>query len=297
MGDANAVRLPWRGDSQFDQKPMSSNLRKYAIPLGFLAIALPVGIWAITAMGDPESAEKAADKAAFRSVSTTATRHDDRRAEARWERVTTLSGKGSADKSFAIEKGAIQWRAKWLCRSGRFEMSIGRGDANGKTVADRACPDTGKQVQTGDGQGMVHIKASGAWRVVVEQQVDTALKEPPLKQMTKETLLARGRFYRIQKRGEGSISLFRLPNGRLALRYTKFYTAPSPGLEVWLSTSNKPHSTLDARRASHVNAGGMRSTFGSYNEILPARANAEQIRSVIIWCPTVMIAFGAASFG
>jgi hypothetical protein len=276
---------------------MTPAVRKFAIPIVFLVVGLPVGIWAVMAMGDPESAEKKADKAAFKSVSTTATRSDDLRAEARWERVASFAGKGSAEESFTISKGAIQWRANWLCRSGQMQLSIGRESEDGKRVAQRSCPDTGKEVHTGDGRGAMQVKASGAWRVKVEQQVDTALEEPPLKGMTKQNLLARGRFYRIQKRGEGSISLFRLPNGRLALRYKNFYTAPSPGLEVWLSEATKPDSTLDSRRAPHVNAGGMRSTFGSYNQVLPASVNADDIRSVIIWCPTVQIAFGAASFG
>jgi hypothetical protein len=276
---------------------MTPAVRKFAIPIVFLAVGLPVGIWAVMAMGDPEEAEKKADKAAFRSVSITATRKDDLRAEARWERVTSFAGSRPAEKSFAIAKGAIQWRANWLCRSGRMQLSIGAASEDRKKVADRNCPDTGKEVHTGDGRGTVDVKASGAWRVSVEQQVDTALEEPPLKGMTKQNLLARGRFYRIQKRGEGSISLFRMPNGRLALRYKNFYTAPSPGLEVWLSAATKPKSTLDSRRAQHVNAGGMRSTYGSYNQMLPATVNANEIRSVIIWCPTVQIAFGAASFG
>jgi hypothetical protein len=274
---------------------MSPAVRRFALPIALLVIGLPVGIGVVMAMGDPESAEKAADKAAFRSVSTTATRHDDLRAEARWERVTSFKGTGPAKKSFAVDKGAIQWRANWLCTSGHMQLTLGRGSEQGKKVVDRKCPDAGKEVQVGDGRGNAQVDNSGAWRVAIDQQVDTALKEPPLRGMTKKTLLARGRFYRIQKRGEGTISLFRLPNGRLALRYKNFYTAPSPGLEVWLSQAGKPHSTLDARRADYVNIGAMRSTYGSYNQLLPRSVNADNIRSLIVWCPTVMIAFGAAS--
>jgi len=235
-------------------------VRKIALPIAFLVIGLPVGIWAVMAMGDPQSAEKASDKAAFKSVSTTAVGGDDLRAEARWETVKTFTGTGSADRSFDIAGRALQWRANWTCRSGRLRLSAGRESQEGKVVADSSCPDAGTKILVDHGPSRIGVRASDDWRVTVRQQVDTALEEPPLAGMTDASRLSRGRFHRIQKRGEGTVSLYRLPNGRLALRYENFYTAPSPGLELWLSEASDPDSTLDARRAGHVNVGAMRST-------------------------------------
>jgi len=269
-------------------------IRKLALPFAFLAVGLPAGIWAVMAMGDPEGAEKASDKAAFKSVSTTALRGDPRRAEARWEKVASFAGTGSAEKSFDIADHAIQWRTEWLCRSGNLRLSVGRRSQAGKLVADTSCPDTGTGISVGHGPGSARVRASGRWRIAVKQQVDTALEEPRLPGMTRSSLLGRGPFRGIQKRGEGTISLFRLPGGRLALRFENFYTAPSPGLELWLSRSRNPRSTLDARRAPHVNAGRMRSTFGSYNQLLPRGISADEFESVVVWCPTVLIAFGGA---
>jgi hypothetical protein len=273
---------------------MKSTLRKLALPLAFLAIGLPVGIGAVMAMGDEEAAEKASDKAAFKSISTTASGKDERRAEARWEGVTSFSGAGDADRSFDIASRAIQWRTGWRCRSGRLELNVGRESQAGKLVADTSCPDAGTSSALGHGRGRVRVRASGDWRVVVKQQVDTALEEPPLAGMTDETLISRGRFRPIQKKGEGTVALYRLPGGRLALRYEDFYTSPSPGLELWLSRARNPKSTLDARRAEHIDAGGLRSTFGSYNEVLPPGISADEFDSIVIWCPTVTIAFAAA---
>ena len=246
------------------------------------------------AMGDPEEAEKASDKAAFKSISTTASGRDERRAEARWEPVTSFSGTGPADRSFAIAGRAIQWRADWRCESGALRLTVGREADNGKVVADTSCPDAGTETSLGHGRGRVQVTASGRWRVGVRQQVDTALDEPPLAGMTDAALLSRGRFHPIQKKGEGTVSLYRLPGGRLALRYEDFYTSPSPGLELWLSRARNPRSTLDARRADHVDAGAMRSTFGSYNQLLPRDVSADQINSIVIWCPAVTIAFAGA---
>ena len=276
---------------------MNSTARKLALPIAFLAVGLPVGIWAVMAMGDPKGAEKASDKAAFRSVSTTALGKDQLRAEARWERVASFPGTGSAERSVDISRRAIQWKVDWRCRSGRVHVTAGPGSRPGEVVADASCPGAGSKTLVDHGRATVAVKASGSWSVDVRQQVDTPLEEPPLAGMSPRALLARGRFHRIQKRGEGTVSLYRLPSGRLALRYERFYTAPSPGLELWLSRAEDPRSTLDSRRAAHVNAGPLRSTYGSYNQLLPRGAAAEKIKSVIVWCPTVLIAFGAAPLG
>jgi hypothetical protein len=115
--------------------------------------------------------------------------------------------------------------------------------------------------------------------------------------MSPGALLASGRFHSIQNHGEGTVSLYRLPTGRLALRFDKLYVSASPGLRVWLTTSGKINSTLDARQAHHTDAGTLRSTLGSFNQMLPASVSAANVHAVVIWCPTVLIAFAAAPLG
>lgn len=274
---------------------MNNTARRLALPVAFLAVGLPAGIGAVIAMReDPDEAQKASDKAAFKSISTTASRPEERRAEARWERVTSVQGKDSASRSFEISRRAIQWRADWRCRSGNLALRVGRSSQQSKVATASSCPDAGRETALGHGDGTLEVSASGPWRVVVSQQVDTALVEAPLAAMTAATRIARGRFRPIQKKGEGTVSLHRLPSGRLALRYERFYSSPSPGLEVWLSEARDPRSTLASRRARHVNVGRIRSTLGSYNQVLPRSVRADRVRSVIIWCPTVQIAFAAA---
>lgn len=274
---------------------MNTNARRLAVPAAFLAIGLPVGIGVVIAMGeDPEEAQKASHQAAFKSISTTASRPEERRAEARWEKVATVTGTGPLERSFRISRRAIQWKADWRCRSGKLALKVGEASERPKTVTASSCPDAGSETSLGHGDGTLAVEASGGWRVAVSQQVDTALEERPLPGMSPATRLSHGRFHPIQKKGEGTVSLHRLPTGRLALRYEDFYSSPSPGLEVWLSEGVNPRSTLDSRRADYVNVGGIRSTLGSYNQVLPRRVRADRVKSVIIWCPTVQIAFTAA---
>lgn len=270
---------------------MSTTIRKFALPIAFLAIALPVGVGVVMAMGDREQAPT---DSAFTPVTNGGVTHYERRAQPRWERVAALSGSGAATRQFAVDGRAIQWKTDWSCASGTFRMTVGRPSQGEKVLATSSCPDVGNETSTGTGAGMLRIAASGPWRVVVRQQVDTALQEPALTGMSATSALSRGHFHNVQKHGEGTVTLHRLASGRLALRFQNMYISPSPGLRLWLSTARDVTSTLQARQAHHVDAGAIRSTMGSYNQMLPPSVGADAIRSIVIWCPTVLIAFGAA---
>jgi hypothetical protein len=280
------------GDSQDSRlRPVRMAIRRAAIPVAFLAIALPAGIGVVMAMGDHD--KPAAEESAFRSISGEKVRFA-RRAEPRWERVATFTGQGAATRSFAIAPRAIQWKADWACHAGAFEMTVGEAAGDARLVTTESCPDVGVQTATGKGAGRMQVTAGGSWRVVVSQQVDTALEEPPLPGMSAATELARGRFHRIQNDGRGMVALHRLPSGRLALRFESFYTSASPGLRVWLSNRSNVTSTLQARQSRHADVGALRSTLGSYNQMLPRDIDAAEFRTIVIWCPTVLIAFAAA---
>jgi hypothetical protein len=270
---------------------MKAALRKLALPIAFLVVGLPLGIGVVMAMGDHEQSK---DESAFTPVSQKPGARQAPRAQPRWERVAAFKGVGTTSKQFAVSSRAIQWKADWRCEAGTFRMTLGRPSKNGDVRAISECPDVGAETATGTGDGMLQVDATGPWSVSVRQQVDTALEEPKLPGMTADALLLRGRFHDVQKDGEGTVSLYRLPNGRLALRFEKFFTSPSPGLRLWLSEAPNVKSTLNAREARRVDAGGIRSTLGSYNQMLPESTDAAKVRTIVIWCPTVLIAFSAA---
>lgn len=271
---------------------MKAAIRSLAIPLAFLVIALPAGVGVMMAMG--ERKDPSEDESAFAPISRGGTTRVERHAQPRWEQVAHFAGTGSAERSFAIAPRAIQWRADWTCASGTFRMAVGRKEQDARTLATSTCPDVGVESSVGRGDGRMQVSATGAWKVRVKQQIDTALEEKPLAGMSDATRLARGRFHPVQKHGEGTVSLHRLPNGRLALRFEDFYTSASPGLKVWLSRERDVKSTLEARQAKYRDVGVVRSTLGSYNQMLPADVDASKVHSIVIWCPTVLIAFSAA---
>lgn len=214
------------------------------------------------------------------------------RSSPRWEAVATLSGSGPAREAVTIAPGAIQWRARYRCESGRLAVAAG-----GRTVADASCRGAGTMAGVRTGELTLGIEAADGWRVAIDQQVDTPLRESPSKAMQAPgaRVVARGEFYAIERRGRGTAELHRLASGRLALRFEGFSTSPNSDLFVWLSTASRPRTTVQAARAEHIVLRELKSTLGEQNYLIPARVDAADIRSIVIWCVPVRIAYAAAS--
>jgi len=219
------------------------------------------------------------------------------RAAPRWEKAATLSGSGPATRPFTVARGSIQWRARWQCKTGRLVLST-IAPAGARPLTDSACPRKGTSGGDRTGPLKLGVKASGPWQVAIEQQVDTALHEPPLPALrsARTRPLATGRFYSIERAGRGKASLYRLPKGRLALRLDGgFATSANTDLFVWLSSAARPRNTVQAGKAKHTVLTALKSTLGEQNYLLPKKIKAKSIRSIVIWCQPVQIAYTAAA--
>jgi len=216
----------------------------------------------------------------------------------RWEKVETLHGTGASTARFTIVENAIQWRATWRCTSkGRISLALEPAPQEGNPIAEGRCPDIGSGFAIETGEVTLRVEADVPWRVVIEEQVDTALEEPPLPAMSaagsKE--LAQGKFYGIERGGNGTATLYRLANGRLALRMEGFKTSANTGLFVWVSDARRPRNTKQAFRSEHVSISNLKSTLGDQNYLLPRSLDAAGVRSIVIWCEPIRIAYAAAS--
>lgn len=215
----------------------------------------------------------------------------------RWEPVATLAGSSPDEESFTVSKRAIQWRARWRCSKGKLNLSVSPRPRSAPERSGGRCPDRGEASWIQSGRQRLSVKASGRWRVVVEQQVDTPLREPPLPAMRAKgaRVLARGRFYRVERRGRGRAALYRLPNGRHALRFENFNTSSNTDLFVWLSRAKRPKTTKAAVRAPRREFALLKSTLGDQNYLLPRGFDVKRFRSIVIWCEPVSIVYTAAA--
>lgn len=262
-----------------------------------LVLAALIAVTIATA-GCGDSDEPAAQaKDPFRAVPDKTVVAPADKAAPRWEPVASFSGSGAATKTVKIAKDAIQWRARWRCDTGRLAITISPPPRSGSARASGGCAGTGEHAWVTSGRHELRVDASGPWRVEIQQEVDTALHEPPLAAMKSPDakILARGEFYKIDRRGRGSARLYQLPNGRLAVRMENFATEANTDLFVWLSEARRPRTTQAAFRAPHIELAGLKSTLGDQNYLLPQGLDASKIRSIVIWCEPVQNAYTAAT--
>ena len=210
----------------------------------------------------------------------------------RWEPIAKLAGSGAAKRAVDIDDDAIQWRTRWRC-DGELRLRV-EPPPGGPATARGACP--GSATFIGHGARTLEVNGDGPWRIVVEQEVETRLSEPPLSAMRDGSarLVARGRFGKVERPGRGTASLYALPSGRLALRFEGFRTSASIGLFVWMSRAGRPRTTRAALASRHRQFAELKSTLGDQNYLLPKSVRAADVRSVVIWCEPIRIAYTAA---
>jgi len=218
------------------------------------------------------------------------------RSAARWETVNTFNGSGAlTTPEFTILPNAIQWRVRFTCSTGTLRMTSNPPPRRPGPLVDTACPKEGTGYSIVTGPVRMQVEATGTWKAVVDQQVDTPLDEPLLPGMTPDRVIAQGSFYKVEVRGEGTAKLYRLADGKRILRFENFQTGENTDLFVWLSEVAKPTTSEQAVRSPHVEIANLKSTLGSQNYEIPASIPTEKIRSIVIWCEPVAIAYAAAA--
>lgn len=266
--------------------------------VGTLVTSAVLAAIAVSGCGGDEDAGDRPDP--FEAVEQSEQASNERvRAEAapRWERVTSLSGSGAATETIRIEPDAIQWRVRWRCSEGAFQVSQTPAPDEGNPIGSGRCPGEGEAEAIDTGELQLEVQAEGRWEAVVEQQVTDPIAEQPLPEMEAEEaeVVASGDFYEIDERGRGRAVLHELPSGRLALRLEGFATFANTDLFIWLSEARRPRTTRQVLRSDHTELALLKSTIGDQNYLLPEDVDADSIRSVVIWCAPVRNAYTAAT--
>lgn len=218
------------------------------------------------------------------------------KAAPRWEQVAAFSGTGATETpAFTIAPGAIQWRARYTCQTGSLTVTTVPPPDPAEPLVEMDCPGEGEGFAISTGELRLDVEASGPWDIVVEQQVDTPIDEPPLPEMAAAPVLSAGSFYSIDEEGSGTATLYELPDGQRALRFEDFEVFTNTDLVVWLSEAPMPTTSAESVEAPHVEIAELKSTIGNQNYLVPPDIPTESIRSVIIWCPPIRSAYLAAT--
>jgi hypothetical protein len=216
-----------------------------------------------------------------------------------WIPVTTLRGTGEATTdSFTIDATALQWRLRWRCETTPFTV-VGvdvKGKASKRKLANALlCPEEAEGFSGDKGRQALKVTTPGAWTLVVEEQVDRPLVEPPTPAMSAATVMGTGEVYGVDRQGEGKATVYRLADGTWKLRLDDFFVTMNSDLELRLSPLAQPRSTDDIARAPFVAVAPLKATVGSMNYDLPADFDPARHRSIVIWCEATRNAYAALS--
>jgi hypothetical protein len=211
-----------------------------------------------------------------------------------WQAVTRIDGSGSMTAPpFTIGAGALQWRVRWSCDTGRLVVRL---PDQPRPLVDAPCAvgDTGYGVRTGS-VGL-QVTADGPWHLTVDQQVDVPLDEPPLPAMSApgSATVASGSFYRVDQVGSGTVTLYHLADGSYALRLEDFFVTANSDLVVQLSPLDAPKSTDQIIRSTQASVASLDVTTGSLNFVVPPSIDPTQYKSVVLWCEVQRSVYAAA---
>ena len=110
------------------------------------------------------------------------------------------------------------------------------------------------------------------------------------------TVLKRGMFRDADSfhKGEGSATLYELPDGSHVLRFEDFRVTNGPDLRVILASHPDPMSRGNVHSGEYVELGKLKGNIGNQNYPLPEGLSPDDYNSVIIYCKPFQVIFSVA---
>ncbi len=96
-------------------------------------------------------------------------------------------------------------------------------------------------------------------------------------------------------KGEGTASVYALPDGRQLLRFEDFRTTNGPALYVYLAKHPSPTSAADVTDEGFVSLGELKGNVGNQNYEIPTGVDVSDYGSVVIWCQLFGVLFSPAA--
>lgn len=225
-------------------------------------------------------------------------RENELPAEPYWLRLSARSGTGDGSVTVSIASDALQWKVDWSCSGGSISIDARQAGAALQPIAHaQSCSSSGEGFGVNSGTFRLAVATSGSWTLNVQQQLDRPQVAPPLQAMSApgSAVLASGTFYGIDQQGQGTVRIYRLPDGSTALRLASFYVTPNTDFQVRLSPLSHPGSTSEFAANPSVTVAPLPVTAGSMNFAIPSNIDPRSYHSVVIWCDRLISAYAAAT--
>ncbi len=128
------------------------------------------------------------------------------------------------------------------------------------------------------------------------EKVDEAMPDMPAAQSSPVRLKS-GEFRDGDRfhRGSGQALVYDLPDGSRVLRFEDLEVTNGPDLRVILTTVADPDSSEDVHAAGYVELDKLKGNVGNQNYPIPADADVDSFKSVVIYCKPFRVVFAVAN--
>lgn len=110
------------------------------------------------------------------------------------------------------------------------------------------------------------------------------------------TVVRQGRFRDADRahEGRGLAEILQTVDGTYLLRLSDFQVTNGPDLKVWLLTADDPKASRDVSASEWLSLGPLKGNIGDQIYTIPADAEIDRFRSVVIWCERFGVLFSPA---
>lgn len=135
-------------------------------------------------------------------------------------------------------------------------------------------------------------------RSALSADVVVPTAEQAMPNMTAPVIVASGTFTEVDllRKGQGTATIYRLPDNSQILRLENFRVTNGPNLRVILTTRPKPR-TPEEVGADYVDLGPLKGNVGSQNYSVPREVDFARYQGVVIYSPTFSLVFSSADVG
>lgn len=128
------------------------------------------------------------------------------------------------------------------------------------------------------------------------EKVDEAMPDMPAAQSSPVRLKS-GEFRDGDRfhRGSGQALIYDLPDGSKVLRFEDLEVTNGPDLRVILTTVADPDSSEDVHAAGYRELDKLKGNVGNQNYPIPADADVDSFKSVVIYCKPFRVVFAVAN--
>jgi hypothetical protein len=92
-------------------------------------------------------------------------------------------------------------------------------------------------------------------------------------------------------------AIYKLPDGKNALRFSAFETSDDPDVHIYLVAANNAKDDETVKKAAFIDLGSIKGNIGDQNYELPAGVDLSKYRTVTVWCKRFGVNFATRATG